>query len=139
MGKLPTGHAVTSRCDNYLYLLQWFFSETDKTFSNLICQSENTDPRRLYSQYSTGSKMFQGAKYLKFVGYSIPQRKMQSRCDFFKKINMAHPNTHEFFFDFESLKLLSLGFKNTFFAITCLIRNSCHSHFHLAILTDVTL
>ena len=25
MGKFPTGHVVTSRCDNYLYLLQCFF------------------------------------------------------------------------------------------------------------------
>ena len=54
MGKFPTGHAVTSRCDNYLYLLQWFFSKTDKTFSNLICQSKNTDPIQQVPKCSKG-------------------------------------------------------------------------------------
>ena len=44
---------------------------------------------------------------------------MQSHCDFLKKSTWHIQRHMNFFFAFEILKLLSLGFKNSLFSITC--------------------
>ena len=57
------------------------------------------------------------------------QGKIQSSCDFLKKINVAYKQKHDFFFSaFKMLKLLGLGFKNSLFATMSLIRNSYNGH-----------
>ena len=49
--------------------------------------------------------------------------KIQSSCDFLKKINVAYKQKHDFFFAFKMLKLLGL------FSITSLIKNSYNGYF----------
>ena len=72
-------------------------------------------------------------------GNFLPTQFLKEKCCHAGNQHGASKDTWIFFFSFEILKLLSLGFKNSLFSITCLIRNSYNSHFHPVILTDVML
>ena len=134
MGKFPTGHAVTTTCICYCS----FFPKLTKHFQIWFV---NQKILILGDYIHSIQQVPICSKGLNFWNLLLTQFLKEKCCHAVTFLKNQHGASKDkwIFFTFEILMLLSLGFKNSVFSITCLIKSSYNSHFHLVILTDVTL